>query len=303
MATREENTTQTAVAKTDSEKFTAMVLREFQGTVGDSMEMTPYQRQLASHLFIKVNATLDELESKRQKNPNKQSQAPIAWANVNLNKLAIDCIHRVNLGLDALVQNHIHPIPYLNGKTSKYDLDLRIGYAGKDFYRRKVALVEPKNIIYQLVYSTDKFEPIMQNLDVSVESYNFEITSPFDRGEVVGGFGYIVYSDPTMNKLVLVPMKRIKRAQSSGNKEFWASSYDEMAYKTVVHVTTNALAPDPEKVNESYFVVETQDNEVEVAAEIAEFANSEPIDITPAEEVVECEAVEVPEPDDNNPPW
>jgi len=280
--------TETALTKTDSEKFTNMVLREFSGTVGNSMEMTPYQRQLASHLFIKVNATLDELETKRLKNPNKANAPTITWGNVNLNKLAIDCIHRINLGLDALIQNHVHPIPYLNSNTKKYDLDLRIGYVGKDFYRRDYAIDKPSNVIYELVYSTDKFTPKMKSASNQVETYEFEITSPFDRGEVTGGFGYISYDEPSKNKLVLVPMKRIKRAQAAGNKEFWTSSFEEMAWKTVVIVTTDKLNPDPKKVNESFFVVENQDNEAEVEQEITDNANGNIIDIEPLTDIVRC---------------
>ena len=32
-----------------------------------------------------------------------------------------------------------------------------------------------------------------------VASYEFEITNPFDRGDIVGGFGYLEYDDPTQN--------------------------------------------------------------------------------------------------------
>lgn len=270
----------TAVAtKTNSAKFTGMILREFEATVGDGYQMTDVQRKLAQHLFLYIDGQLKALETKRK----DQSKPAIEWGNVDLNKLALDACHRIDLGLDALIGNHIHAIPYLNGRTGKYALDLRIGYVGKDYYRRKFAIEPPKTVIYHLVYSTDKFKPIMRTGNAEGDRYEFEITQPFDRGEVQGGFGYLIYDDPAKNRLVLVPKKRIDRAERVGNKDFWTNNYEEMAFKTVVTATMNTLQPDPVKVNTSFVAVEAADNEDEVLAEIAEKGNQEYIDIESGE--------------------
>ncbi|GAH17978.1 unnamed protein product, partial [marine sediment metagenome] len=197
-----EHTQVAKIEPTYSQRFTNMVVKEFSREVG-KLEMTPYQERLAQHLFIGVDMSLKKLETDRAK--KNADKLPVVWSNVNMEKLAIDAVHRVELGLDALIPNHIHTIPYLNGKTKKYDLDLQIGYVGKDYYKQKMAINTPKEIIYQLVYETDTFEPIMKTRGAETESYNFQITKPFARGAVIGGFGYIIYEDPTLNKLVIVP--------------------------------------------------------------------------------------------------
>jgi len=285
----------TAVAKrepTQGEKFTSLVIREFGSTISDSLEMTPYQRHLAQHLFIKIDTTLKDLEAKRS-----SERQPIVWNNINLNKLAIDAVHRIDLGLDALIANHIHPIPYWNSKEGKYDLDLRIGYAGKDLYRRRMAVNEPQDIIYELVYSADRFIPIKRTLENSVESYEFEVTQPFDRGDIVGGFGYIVYADSHKNQLVIVTEKDFQKSKAMAKtQDFWTKNPVEMRYKTLVLRVTEKLQVDPRKVNESYLAVEAADDEAaegEMVAEIEENANKEVIDVDPETgEVIEDKTID-----------
>ena len=271
-----------------SEKFTNLVIREFGTTISDTVEMTPYQRHLAQHLFIKIDATLKELDSKRS-----GDRQPITWNNINMNKLAIDAVHRIDLGLDALIPNHIHPIPYWNSKGGKYDLDLQVGYVGKDFYRRNMAAEQPEDIIYELVYSTDEFEPIKRTLNTPTESYTFKITQPFDRGEIIGGFGYIVYTDTSKNQLVIVTEKDFQKAKAlAKTQDFWTRNPVEMRYKTLIHRVTNKLQIDPRKVNVSFMAVEAADDErteAEIATEIKENANQEVIDlgVVPSEIVEE----------------
>jgi len=248
-----------------------MVVKEFGNQVG-TLQLTPYQQRLAQHLFISVDTSLKRLEADRQS--KNGSKTPIVWNNVNMEKLAIDAVHRIELGLDALIPNHMHVIPYLSGKTGKYDLDLRVGYVGKDYYHRKMAIEPPLDIVYELVYEKDHFKPIKKTAANKVESYEFDITDPFDRGAVKGGFGYIMFEDATKNKLILVSKadfdKSKKKAQSD---KFWSSYPVEMMFKTLVHRVTSKLNIDPEKVNASFMQVEMDDNQ----REIDEEANKGPI--------------------------
>jgi len=296
MAKSEGTTTIVKQGPTAGEKFTNLIIREFGSTVSDKVEMSPYQRHLARHLFVKIDATLRELENKRLAS-NQSGRQPIVWANINMQKLALDAVHRVDLGLDALIENHIHPIPYWNAKQGKYDLDLRIGYVGKDFYRRKMATDVPKAIIYELVYSTDKFKPIKRTLQNKVESYEFEIDEPFDRGEIIGGFGYIMFEDSSKNELVIVTAKDFQKSKSQAKtQDFWTKNPTEMCYKTLVLRVTAKLQIDPTKVNESYLAVEAADEERtegEVAEEIAENANKNLLEITESE-VTEEQPIETP---------
>src|SRR5690625_2971825 len=133
---------ETTDLSTYSTRFVSEVERQFVAEMGSELAFTDYQRTLAQHLFLKVDAQLKELEAKRS-----GDGTPITWANVNMQKLALDAVHRVSLGLDALIPNHIHPIPYFNKRLTKYDLDLRIGYAGKLFARQELAVEKPVEVI------------------------------------------------------------------------------------------------------------------------------------------------------------
>ncbi len=267
---------ESALTKTEgtvSERFTNSVIKEF-GSIAGKLVLSPYQKRLAQHLFIKIDASLAELEKKRAEKNKDATQ--IIWANVNMQKLAIDAVHRIELGLDALIPNHISPIPYWNTRAKKYDLDLRVGYVGKDYYRRQMALDPPDDIIYELVYENDTFRPIKKSAKSQVESYDFEISKPFDRGEVIGGFAYLVYGDPKKNKLIIVTKEDFKKSEAKAqSKDFWNGHPDQMCYKTIVNRATSKLQIDPEKVNASFKAVEHDDAQDEAAAkdEIAENAN------------------------------
>ena len=226
---------------------------------------------------------LKKLEADRLKKDVKK--LPVVWSNINMEKLAIDAVHRVELGLDALIPNHIHTIPYLNGKTGRYDLDLQIGYIGKDYYKRKMALTPPIDIIYHLVHENDTFEPIMKSTGNDIESYNFEISDPFSRGAVVGGFGYIMYEDLALNRLVIVPKssfdKSRKKAQSDA---FWAPYTEEMQMVVVVRRVTAKLNIDPEKTSTSFMRVEIDDAVAIAERDVDENANDSIVDIELEEE-------------------
>ncbi len=81
------------------------------------------------------------------------------------------------MGLDALIPNHIHPVPYFNKREGKYDLDLRVGFVGKAYYRRAVAVDDLVDIICELVYSTDEFKPMTKSFSNEIESYELNITN------------------------------------------------------------------------------------------------------------------------------
>jgi len=287
MATAPRKTNQDNLpVKTSAQKFTEMVIREFSAMANRQVSLTPYQQHLAQNLFLKVDETLKALEAKRVSS-GKDKQTPITWENVNLNKLAIDAVHRIDLGLDALIPNHIHPIPYFNGKEKKYDLDLRIGYAGRDYYRRQAAVEQPVDIIYELVYKNDHFRPIKRSFKNDVESYEFEIKNPWDRGEIVGGFGYIMYADPRKNQLITVSEADFRKSQSAAkSNDFWSKFPVEMRFKTLVHRVTSKLPLDPRKITDSYKAVDAEDQaDAAFREEVAVNANTgEIIDVEPRDE-------------------
>jgi recombination protein RecT len=259
-----------------SERFTYAVMKEFNSITGSKLELTPMQKRLAQHLFLRIDAALGELERKRL--DKGTDGTPIVWANINMPKLAIDAMNRIELGLDALIPNHISPIPYFNKRAGKYDLDLRIGYVGKDFYRRAMAIEQPMDIRYELVHENDVFEPIKKSHGNAVESYKFQIEKPFNRGKIVGGFAYIIFKDESKNTLIIVTEEDFKKSESKAqSKEFWGGYPVEMRYKTLVTRATSKLQIDSEKVNAAFLAVEKEEDIIDAAvvqSVIEEKANS-----------------------------
>lgn len=273
---------------TMANRFVAAIMDEFVGTVGNlPAGFDAKKKRLAQHLFLQIDAVLPALELKREGNSYQKNNPAIAWSSLNMAKLAVDAMRRVELGLDALIPNHISVIPYLNKRTKKYDVDLRIGYVGADYYRRAMAVEKPVDIIYELVYETDKFEVLKKSIANPVDAYVFEITEPFNRGKVVGGFGYIQFGNKALNKLVIVSEDDFLKSKKAGKTDtFWGPYGDEMRYKTLVHRVTAKLQVDPDKINTAYAAVEAEEivnitlpaNNLLQAGENVAF---EPIDIEP----------------------
>jgi len=266
---------QLAPVRSQSQRFTDMVIREFGQEIG-TINLTNHQRRLAQHLFIKVDHALKALEADRVKK-GQDKKTPVIWNNINMNKLAVDSVHRIELGLDALIPNHLHIVPYLNGKTGQYDLDLAVGYVGKDYYHREMSIEKPKDVIYSLVHETDVFVPIMRSVGSEGDNYEFEIKQPFNRGKVIGGFGYIIYSDPSKNKLVIVSESDfVKSKKAAPTSTIWEAHPEAMRFKTIVIKTVKHIPLDPKKLNAAYHHVEaTELDRIEHTAdtEADEYAN------------------------------
>jgi recombination protein RecT len=260
-------TKSTELAPTVSEKFVQRVERQFVAEMGGGINWSPLQKSLAQHLYVAIDNALQAAEIRRSGNKNKANDPPITWDNVNMAKLAFDAVHRISLELDAAIKNHIFVIPYLNNRTKKYDLDLRIGYGGVDHTRRKFSTDKILDITYQLVYEGDKF-----SIDRSAgwEQPVYEPKDYFQPGPVVGGFGYIQYDNPRLNRVIVVQFREFEKAmKASMGVDFWGGvqrvwddkakrmvdgEYDEkfkqeMMYKTIVHRVCAKIGLDPAKVN------------------------------------------------------
>jgi len=259
-----------------SQRFVTEVRRQFAEEMGESLEFSDYEKKLAQHMFLKVDEALKSFEDGR-----KGSKTPYTWENVNIKSLALDAVYKVSLGLDALMKNHVHPIPYFNGKNGKYDIDLQTGYKGLIYKAKKFAIDPPKDIVVELVHENDHFKPLKSNFDREVESYEFEIENPFDRGKVTGGFGYIMYDDQTKNQLILVSKKQLDKAKNQApTQKIWNKWPEKMQLKTVVRRTIDHIDLDPEKTNAKALIhEETGSVENEARREIEENANQEFVDI------------------------
>lgn len=286
---------------TASERFTNMVINEFQGNIGQ-LNLNEYQKQLVRNYFIGIDNALKNAETSRSYSKKKANDPPIVWENVNMNKLAVDVVQNAKMGLDMSIANHLHVVPFKNGKTNKYDLTLMPGYEGLKYIAANFALYKVADIKVELVHENDVFQPTYKN---NIEGYEFKITNPFARGNVIGGFGYIRYENEIHNKLVVMSVDELlKRKPSTASAEFWGGEKDvwengkvtgkeqiegwtnEMLYKTMVRATCKKVTVDPKKVNDSYiYVMESNENyyienqEDKVMEEIQENANKELIDI------------------------
>jgi len=261
-----------------SERFTMKVIKEFGGSVG-TPQVTEFQKRLIQGYFICIDRALKVAEEERlRKNANNRdhekydNNLPITWDNVNLNDLALDLVHYARLGLDMMQDNHLFPIPYKNNKAQRYDVTLMEGYNGIRYIAERYAVEFPRDVTVELVYSSDTFVPIKKDSRNKVESYEFTINNPFDRGEIQGGFGYIEYDDPAKNKLVIMTMKDImKRKPAYASANFWGGTqkvwedgkqveketegwFDEMCRKTIMREVYSAkhIPRDPQKVDDTY---------------------------------------------------
>lgn len=275
-----------------SERFTSMVFHEFGANAVGDPQVTDHQRSLISNYFICIDRVLKTADAERirrnEKNTNHQydNNLPINWKSVNMTDLALDLVHYARMGLDMLQPNMLFPIPYKNNKSQKYDITLMKGYNGIFYIAQKYAVERPKAITTEVVYSTDHFKPLKRNFDRSVEAYEFEITNPFDRGDIIGGFAYIEYDEPSKNKLIMMSKKDIeKRKPAHASDNFWGKWEDEMVKKTLVREACSGkyIPIDPAKVDEAYRASKLREvryAEIEADAEAEANANSIVIDVT-----------------------
>lgn len=302
-----------AVAETVTEsigtRFTKKVLAQFANSTGSQVEVTDFQRRLIQGYFIQIDRALATAEENRvAKNAKNRDHKydetlPVTWKFVNLQDLAMDLVRYARMGLDMQCENMLFPIPYKNNRTNLYDVTLMPGYNGIRYVALKYAQRPPKSDTVELVYSNDKFTPHPKDSRHPVASYEFEVVNPFDRGDIVGGFGYLEYDDPTQNELIIMPMASIrKRMPKYASAEFWGGTkqvynketgkkedttvegwLDEMCRKTLIREVFSAkhIVRDPEKLDEDYRVMKAREvayAEIQAEAEIQEQANTVLID-------------------------
>lgn len=315
MSTKENQLANKAAA-TPSERFTNAVQKEFpNGINGEPVQLTSFQKKLIQNYFIKLDGVLRESEVKRMAKSEKYRD-PLAysWNNINMHKLAQDVVAYSSIGLDPLQSNHIHPIPYKNNKTNQFDIVLMEGYNGLELKARKYGYDVPDEVIFELKYSTDHFKSHKKNMDNKVESYEFEVNNDFNRGELEGGFYYMMYHDqPEKNKLVVLNRTQIeKRKPKYASVEFWGGEKDkwengqkkgkeqvegweeEMFMKTLKRHCWNSVNIDSEKIDDHLMRVlenESQANDREVETQIEAGANRKELsfdaDTIQAEEVTD----------------
>ncbi|MGM0882554.1 MAG: recombinase RecT [Bacillota bacterium] len=284
-----------------SERFMNKVVSEFSSGVG-VVALTDFQKRLAQNYFISLDGTLKAAEEKRLKKKNNQEQLPVTWANVNMEKLARDVVAAARVGFDPAQKNHINMVPFKNNALGKYDIGFVEGYRGMELKAVKYGLDVPDHVAVEVVYSSDKFKPIKKDRNNQYEGYEFDIVNPFDRGEVIGGFYYHLFSQaPEKNKLVMMSLKDIeKRKPQYASAEFWGGEkdvwkdgkkvgketvdgwFDKMVYKTIYRAAYGDITIDSQKIDDDYMRLKENESsftEAAVVEEISQNANSSSIDV------------------------
>ncbi len=318
MATTQAAQPPQATQENMSERFARKVLAEFGSSVSGAMEVTDFQKRLIQGYFIKIDRALKTTEEERLRrnssnsDPKFNNNLPVTWANVNINDLALDLVHYARMGLDMLQDAMLYPIPYKNNKRNCYDITLMEGYNGIKYTALRYALERPIRETVKLVYSTDTFVPHMRDSAHPAATYEFTINNPFDRGEIVGGFGYLEFEDPAKNELIVMPLKAIlKRKPEYASANFWGGKatewqtvdgkrkkmevekegwYEEMCRKTLIReiYSSKHIPRDPQKIDDAYQYMKAREAryaEIQAQAEIGAEANTIQIDTTPTQEL------------------
>ena len=305
-----ENTAQVAttskVTNTPSERFTNAVMKNFTQDNG-GVQITPFQKRLCQSYFIKIDQMLKASEIKRMaKKEEYRDSLPYSWENVNMNKLAVDVLAYSSVGLDPMQKNHLHPIPYKNNATGKFDISFTKGYNGIELVAKKYGIDVPDDVIIRIVYKNEVFTPIYKDAENRKESFTHKPSeNPFEKGEIIGGYYYhVFFSNPEKNKLRVFSLADIeKRIPKTASVEFWGGEKDkweggkksgtekvegwkdEMVWKTIKRAAWDAINIDSQKIDDNIQKI-LSDQELTIPKDVAEEvkeeiktkANQEPID-------------------------
>jgi recombination protein RecT len=294
-----------------SQRFAEKVIKEFATNAPQGvLQLNEYQRRIIQGYFVVIDRTLKNAEDERlrknanNRDPKYNNDIPYSWNTVNMTDLALDAVHYARMGLDMQEKNHLFPIPYANKKGGFYDITFMLGYSGIQYIAEKYAAVPPIGTTIEVVYSNDVFKPVKKSRTNPIESYEFEIVNPFDRGEITGGFGYIEYEERAKNTLIIMSMKDImKRKPKYASANFWGGKatewengkkvevekegwLDEMVYKTLVREVFSGkhIPRDPSKIDDNYQYMREREvvyAEAEIEHEALENANKIPLEIPP----------------------
>ena len=281
----------TKVQPSVSQIFTDKVIKEFANSAG-SIQVGDFQRNLIQGYFVGCDNALNAAENKRLDQEAKgfkdaKAQLPYIWKNTTIDsKLAQSIMVYAKLGLDMTIPNHLFPIPRKNNKTGKYEITFQEGYKGREIIAKKYSLYPIKDIQCELIYSNDKFVPHKKDSKHEHDTYELEISNPFSRGDLVGGFAYIEYEDPKQNTLFMMSKADIdKRRLKAQTDAFWGAWYEEMCLKTIISAACKKkIVIDPAKIDNEYRMYLAKDNDQEeatVRTTIEENANQVTIDVTP----------------------
>lgn len=167
----------------------------------------------------------------RLDNELKKANPVKTWKQVNFDDFLSKSIAYANIGIDPLAPKMLSFTLFSN-KSGTSDVVFVEDVRCMETLARRYGINCPENIKVELIYSTDKFSLIKKDLSNPQDSYTLEITSPFDRGNIIGGVSLSEYENCSYNKVRLMPMKDIEKRVKT-TSPFWANWKEEMCEKTI----------------------------------------------------------------------
>lgn len=225
------------------ERFTNKVIGAY-SDIAKGVSITQHEKALIANYFVGIDKMLQETVIKK-------GEDGYTWSMVDMNALAISVAHMARLGLDMGIDNMISFIPFKKGSTGKVTLAPVRGYKGYEYLAKRYGLEKPKNSVVELVHETDTFRVVKKDITHNSDSYVFEISNPFNRGSVIGGFGYLEFEDSSLNKLIVMSKEQILSYRKQYyDKNFWTGENEKKMFeKTIAKQLFRKVTLDPEKVN------------------------------------------------------
>lgn len=283
------------------DRFVAKIRRNFQGASELEIPWTKLEQRLAMNLAVKIEMQLEAYETKRLKAAQgntdyavrERDKPPFRWENCDVEAAMLRAKAMIAMHLDANLPNHINAIPYLNGRTGKYELRIAPGYEGALYAKPKFSVQPIKIVICGLICDGDEFD-IEENENGGQRPVHIKPKGAerFKIRNIYGGYGWIRYEDPALDRVIEVDEYRFKKAQdASKNREFWGGRWEageykdgkkltapveddrfmrDMMYKTVIWETLDFVQVDPDKINTDAWMALEAAQLDEVAAHIAE---------------------------------
>lgn len=222
-----------------TQRFTNYVVSAYTD-IAKGVPVGEKERALIANYYIEIDSAL------------ATSKQGYTWKDINMMGLSRSVSHLCKLGLDMKL-NHVSFLPFRNSKTGKVEMTSCISAKGWEHIVKSFSKEPVKNVIVELVYSTDTFRITKKDANHPYDNYVFEITNPFDRGTEIGGFAYCEFENQELNKLHVMSMKEILALKPQrADDTFWGKnspSYHKMLEKTVAKQLLKKIHLDPDKVN------------------------------------------------------
>lgn len=234
--TAEQTIKETALAPID--RFTNAVISCY-GDTESGIKITEREKDIIKGYFMAIDLSL------------KNNKDGINWSMVKLGDLAPRLTHYARLGLDMQLPNHLSPVPFKAGNSGKVTINLIPGYEGRKYVAKKFAIEPFEDIVVKLVGKNDTFKAIYKDANHEYDNYIYEEGNPFNKGEIVGGFAYVMYADKTKNQLTVMNIADIKKHMPKHGSSFWTGDWKEkMWLKTLIIEACKKISLDAEKVRE-----------------------------------------------------